>query len=326
MVDLIWADAYGREMGFIGKAEGDFTIGTPNTFSLTVPKGMGIGAGCYVMIDGTEYGGMVDGMEFDTAGHGITLTGPTWHGLLGYQAIVPDDGQAYYTATGDCNAVMGRILSRVGLTDRMTADSGASGFSVSGYQFPRLSTQMDAYTGICAMLASVGAKLRICYDSKLRKAVLSAVERADYTDDGIDGDRTAFHIRTGRTVNHLHCLGTGEGAARTRLDLYADAKGRISKTQSVFGMAHRCEVYENSSSEAADLEAEGVKRLTKLQAGMAECGLSGADNGRYDIGDIVGGTSTEHGVSVVTTVAQKTAYVTSKGITYETKTALEVQA
>lgn len=324
MVDLIWADPYGREIGFIDKVEGDFTIGTPNTFSLTVPKDTGIYDGCYVMIDSTEYGGMVDGIELDTDGHSITVTGPTWHGLLGYQPIVPDAGQAYYNATGDCNAVMGRILSRVGLTDRMAAQEGASGFEVTGYQFSRLSTEMDAYTGICKMLASAGAKLRIRYDSALRKAVLSAVERADYTDDGIDGDITAFHIRTNRPVNHLHCLGIGEGAARTRLDLYADSKGRISKVQTIFGMAHRCEVYENSSSDAEDLEAEGIKRLSELQEGMAECGLAGADNGKYDIGDIVGGTSTEHGVSVVTTVAQKTAVVTSKGITYETKTALEV--
>lgn len=324
MVDLIWADSYGREVGYVGKVEGDFTIGTPNTFSLSVPKGLGICKGCYVMIDGTEYGGMVDGVELDTGGHSVTVTGPTWHGLLGYQALAPDSGQAYYAESGDCNAVIGRILARVGLTDRMAAQEGASGFSVANWQFSRLSTQMDAYTGICAMLSSVGAKLRIRYDSALRKAVLSAVARSDYSDDGIDGDKVRFHIRQTTPVNHLHCLGIGEGTARVRLDLYADAAGNVSKTQSIFGMAHRCEVYENSSSDATDLEEEGRKRLAKLQEGMAECGLAGADNGRYDIGDIVGGTSTEHGVSVVTTVAQKTATVTSKGITYETKTALEV--
>ena len=50
----------------------------------------------------------------------------------------------------------------------------------------------------------------------------------------------------------------------------------------------------------------------------------GADDGRYDIDDIVGGTSVEHGESVVTYVAQKIATVTSRGITYETKTAMEV--
>lgn len=57
---------------------------------------------------------------------------------------------------------------------------------------------------------------------------------------------------------------------------------------------------------------------------MSECGLTGADDGRYDIDDIVGGTSVEHGESVVTYVAQKIASVTSRGITYETKTAMEV--
>lgn len=324
MVDLIWADAYGREVGFVGRAVGDFVIGTPNTFSLTVPASLGIAEGCYVMIDGTEFGGQVDGVEFDTDGPTVTISGPTWHGLLGYQLIVPDAGQEYYAATGDCNAVMGQILQRVGLTDRMAAEAAPSGFSVSSYRFSRVSTEMDAYTGICAMLASVGAKLRIRYDSAMRKAVLSAVERADYTDDGLDGDITPFHIRKTRPVNHLHCLGIGEGTARVRLDLYADEQGRVSKTQSIFGMAHRGETYENSASSAEDLEAQGAKRLADLQRDKASCGLKGADDGRYDIGDIVGGTSTGLGMVLVTTVAQKTATVTGRSIRYETKTALEV--
>lgn len=320
---MIWADEHGREIGFVGKCEGDFTIGLRNSFAMTVEKRLGIRQGCYLMLDGTEFGGMVDGYELDTDAGVVTLTGPTWHGLLAAQIIEPDAGSAYYVESGEANEVIGRLLARIGLTERMAAAESDSGFSVEGHRFSRVSTQMDAYTGIRDMLRGVDAKLRILYDSELRKAVLSAVPVSDYTDDGIDGDKVAFHLRETRTCNHLHCMGIGEGASRTIIDLYADDMGRISKTQSIFGMAHRCQVYEASSSDAEALEADGRKKLADMLAETSSCNLIGADDGRYDIDDIVGGTSTDYGKTVVTTVAQKTATVTGEGISYETLTALE---
>lgn len=226
--------------------------------------------------------------------------------------------------SGDLNAVLGELVQRLGLWERMAAEESASGMSVSAWEFSRASADMDAYTGIRAMLRSAGAKLRIRYDSALRKAVLSAVPRGDYTSDGLDGERVDFILRRTRPVNHLHCLGTGEGLERVVVDLYADRAGNVSKTQTITGMALREEVFESSSAEAAELEEDGTKRLREMQEEMSECGLKGADDGRYDIDDIVGGTSVEHGESVVTYVAQKIASVTSRGITYETKTAMEV--
>ena len=324
MVDVIWADRYGRERGFVGKVAGDFTIGTENTFSLKVESSKGVTQDCYLMIDGTEYGGIVDGVEINTSRDYVTLSGRTWHGLLATQLIVPDPGQLHHTVSGDLNAVLGALVERLGLSSRMEAEGRPSGLHVANWKFSRASADMDAYTGIRAMLRSAGAKLRIRYDSAARKALLSAVERGDYTTDGLDGERVDFVLRRTRPVNHLHCLGTGEGLERVTVDLYADARGNVSRTQTIFGTAHRCEAFESSSAELAELEEDGAKRLREMQAEMEGCGLSGADDGRYDIDDIVGGTSVEHGQSVVTHVAQKIATVTSRAITYETKTALEV--
>ena len=324
MVDVIWADRFGREKGYVGKVAGDFTIGTENTFALKVESSAGISQDCYLMIDGTEYGGIVDGVEIDTSADYVTVSGRTWHGLLASRLVVPDAGQLHYTVSGDLNAVLGELAQRLGLWERMAADESASGISVSNWKFSRASSDMDAYAGIRAMLRSAGAKLRIRYDSALRKAVLSAVPRGDYTSDGLDGERVDFILRRTRPVNHLHCLGTGEGLERVVVDLYADRAGNVSKTQTITGMALREEVFESSSAEAAELAEAGIKRLREMQEDMSECGLKGADDGRYDIDDIVGGTSVEHGESVVTYVAQKIATVTSRGITYETKTAMEV--
>ncbi len=323
MVRVTYADRYGKELGFVDWAEGDFAIGEYNTFELKVPPHLGIAQNSYLMIDNTEFGGIVDGVETDTTADYVTVSGRTWHGILATALIKPDSGQEHYTASGDCNRVIEALISRLGLSWCMEADKADSGFSVANWKFSRISSEMNAYAGIRKMLQSVGAKLRIVYDSAKRRVVLSAVGRGEYIDDGIDGIRRDFVISVTRPTNHLHCLGTEEGVARIRLDLYADSNGNVSKRQTLFGQNHKEEVYELSASDADELEEEGTRRLMEMQEGMYNCSLLDASEGRYDIDDVVGATTSQY--SVVTTVASKTAVVDRYGITYETKTALEVQ-
>lgn len=325
MVDMIYTDAYGREVGFVPYAEGDFTIGTSNTFQLMVPAKLGLTEGCRLMIPGTEYGGRIDGFDIETDEKYVTAVGRTWHGLLESNLVKPDAGQSHLVASGDCNEVMGRLVARLGLSGILAADPSPSGLSVSGWRFTRESEAMGGYSQIRAMLRSVGAKLRIRYSSSRRRAVLSAVARADWTGDGLDADARAFSVSTRRPVNHLHCMGEGEGAARVTLDLYADERGRVSRVQAIKGEAHREEPYDNPSADAAELEERGAERLRELQGEREKCGLKGADGGGYDIDDIVGGRSARHGVSVVTSVAEKIATVRGEaGIEYETRTEMEV--
>lgn len=278
VVDVIWADRFGREKGYVGKVAGDFTIGTENTFALKVESSAGISQDCYLMIDGhrvrrhrgrrgdRHLGRLRDRIRAHLAR------------LLASRLVVPDAGQLHHTVSGDLNAVLGELVQRLGLWERMAAEESASGMSVSAWEFSRASADMDAYTGIRAMLRSAGAKLRIRYDSALRKAVLSAVPRGDYTSDGLDGERVDFILRRTRPVNHLHCLGTGEGLERVVVDLYADRAGNVSKTQTITGMALREEVFESSSAEAAELEEDGTQAPREMQEEMSECGLKGADD------------------------------------------------
>lgn len=321
---VVYADPYLREVGALPLAQGDFAVGVENSFEIAAPASLGIGKGWYLMVEDTEYGGRVDGLAIDTADNLVTLSGRTWHGILEYEPIIPPPGQERLTVSGDANAVLAQLIDYLGLGWCMVADDSDSGFQVSNWGFSRLSGEMGGYTGIRKMLRSVGAKLRIRYDGAKRKAVLSAVARADYTEDGIDGDRVRFAISTTTPVNHLYCMGEGEGTARVVVNLYADAEGRVSKTQSIFGSGHKCEVYENPAADAATLEEDGAAKLAEYQAAMAACSLPEAA-GDYDIDDIVGGTSTAHGVSVTTTIAEKIATVGLGGITdVETRTEMEV--
>lgn len=320
MPDLIYTNTYGKEVGVLPWAEGDITIGKNNTFELKISPDIGIKQDCFLMIEGTEYGGIVDGVDVDTTASYITVSGRTWHGLLGETVICPDSGSDYYVVSGDLNTIIGQVISRQGLTSCMMANPNASGYSVSNYQI----YYSDAYTAICDMLKSVGCKLAISYSGSERKAVLSAVPRGEYVDDGIDGDRVNFQIKKTRPVNHLVCLGKGNLKDRSRVDVFADENGNVSQTQSLFGVQHKGEIYELSSTEDDKLLEDATKKLEDYQSDLNSCALKDVDGSMYDIGDIVGGRSTKHNVSATTAIAQKIASIRGKRITEETKTEAEV--
>lgn len=320
MVDMIYADVYGRELGMLPWFEGEFSDGIQNSFSVKVPPELGIDEYWYLMIPETGFGGIVDDMDIDTSKKYATVLGRTWRGMLQSNVIEPDAGKTHYICTGDVNRMIDALISRMGLSGRMMADRNNAGITVTGYGI-RNECGHDA---ICGMLRSVGAKLQIRYDGKERKAVLSGVPRCDYTDNGIDGDSQKFRIKTTHPANHYIGLGKGEGTARIVVHRYMDANGNISNTQSLFGVKHICEKYDSPSSESKDLIEAVDKRLKEGYAKKSSCTLIGATSGDYDIGDIVGGRSTRHKRSVVTEIAQKIATVTPKSIRCETKTKQEV--
>lgn len=320
MADLIYTNKNGREMGVLPWAEGDFTIGESNSFELKIPTDIGLEQDCFLMIEGSEYGGIIDGIDIDTTASYTTVSGRTWHGLLEESVICPDSGSDYYVVSGDLNVVIGQILARQDLTEHMMADQNASGYNVSNYQI----YYSDAYTAIRDMLKSVGCKLNIAYSGDKRKAILSAVPRGEYIDDGIDGDRVNFQIKTTRPVNHLVCLGKGELKDRTRVDVYADKDGNVSQTQTLFGVQHKGEIYELSSTEDDKLLEDATSKLEDYQSDLNSCALKDVDGSKYDIDDIVGGRSTKHNVSATTTIAKKIATVQGKRVVEETKTEAEV--
>ncbi len=325
MVDVIHIDEYGREVGYLNFAQGDFDIGVHNSFELIAPADEDIEQNHFVAIEDSEYGGSVDDIEIDTSQKYITIYGRTWHGILESNPVIPDKGQSHLVLAGECNEVLQQLIDRLNLGFCMVADTANSGFVISGYTVPRIAKDMNGYAVARNALLSAGAKLRIRYDGSLRRAVLSAVKRMDYTDNGIDGDQNDFIIKKSRVVNHLHCMGTGQGVNRVTVDLYANDKGEVSHTQTLFGIKHKCEIYESPNSDLDDLTEQGAKHLKDFQANLFTCSLINDNEEQYDIDDIVGGRSTTHNVSVVTTIAEKIASIGKNNKpTYQTKTATEV--
>ena len=318
MADIVATDSSYADVGVLKGCKLDLEIGDgrKNDCALTVDvsSGQRVDAGALVYIEGTEYGGVVDASESDSAENVIRYTGRTWHGILAGKVVCPPSGQSHRTVSGEANAVLLQMVALFGLSGVMTASAADSGIQISSYRFERY---CDGYSGIRRMLASAGARLSIAYDSVIGRAVLSAVPAVDYT-TGPDSDMAGIRVRrVHRCVNHLISLGEGEGAARVVRHDYADENGAISQVQTLKGVDEICETYDYSSADAEQLAERGPERLKDLQdMGTLDASLDG-DEWEYAIGDVVPGTDIETGASVRVEVGSKVVVCTDDSITVE---------
>ena len=318
-MDLIYMNKAMEDQGVLHDYKLDMAFGhDENDFELQIPASAHCcGAGFYIYVDGTEYGGIVDGIGSDTDAAEATYTGRTWHGLLNSKIIEPDAGEDYLVLTGEANALLAALILRLGLSDLFTASGEDSGLTITGYKMNRY---IAAYEGIRKMLSTVKGKLRFTFaDGKVH---LSAHPRGDYTQDrDLDSDLVGLKVkRHYHPVNHLICLGRGDLAARQVIHLYVDADGNISKTKTFTGMDERTEVYDNSNAESLeDLENGGIDRLKDLAlADEVEASLDeGGD--QYEIQDLVGANDNITGLTAIAEITKKIVTIENGQITISYK-------
>lgn len=303
-MDLIYANEAREDLGVLR----DYTLdlaygGGENDFELTVSTGENPCAPGYVIyVEGTDYGGVIDRVDVKTESDTLTYAGRTWHGVLEHKILAPDAGEDYLTLTGDANRVLEQLIARCGLEELFQADEADSGIMLRN---ARMERYIAAYTGIVKLLARAGAKLVMRYTAG--RVAVCAVPRVLYDEETQAGPPVDFDLsRTERKVNHLVCLGAGELSARTVVDLYADADGAISQTQTYTGAQEVAEVYENTNAETeADLIADGTARLEELrEVDRIELSLS-EDGTAYDVGDQVRATEQTTGLTVTQIVRKK---------------------
>lgn len=319
-MDLIYTNAQGADIGVLSAYSFDMSFGaSENDFEIILDANEAIlEDGAFIYIEGTEYGGINDGLKATTNGETVTYKGRTWHGIINSKIITPDAGANYFIVSGEANSVLSSLISRLGLTSLFSVSSDNSGINISNYKFARY---CKAYNGIRAMLASVKAKLRI--EWKDRRVILSAVPIVDYTEAPIDGDIATLTVeKHQKKVNHLICLGKGELSEREVIHLYVDQFGRIGNTQYFTGLDEFADTYENTNVESSEeLRKGGEDRLKELQSNdKAEIALLETEGLFYDIGDIVGATEYKTGVNVTESVTQKIVKINNGVISTEYKT------
>lgn len=318
-MDLIYTDARRVDMGVLTAYAFDLSFGADaneNDFEITLGKTEAkLEPKSFVYIEGTEYGGIVDARRTTTSENSVTYKGRTWHGILNSKVIEPNSGLNYLVVSGDANSILRSLISRLGLAGRFVVAEESSGISITGYQFHRY---CKGYDGIRAMLAANGAKLKIAWRD--RAVHLSAVPIVDYTENPVDGDVATLTVERNETkVNHLICLGRGELSEREVVHLYVGEYDNICDEQFYTEMDEVADVYENTNSE--DLRSDGIKRLKELRDNdKAELDLQESNSPAYDIGDIIGASDVESGISVSSAVTQKIVRINNGAISTEYKT------
>lgn len=278
----------------------DYGLGTAsNDFTLTVHGNIMPVPGGLVFVDGTDVGGVVDRLK-DTVSNGestLTWTGRTWSGVLAGKVIQPDNGSDYLRVSGPVSSIVSNILSRVGLDSTFTVDSQSSSKEISGYSFDRY---VDAWTGVSKLLKSSGLKLSFRETDNTVYILISPI--VDHVEDT---DLIDFTVeKTYRRVNHLIGLGAGQLKNRRVVHWYADADGKVSKTQTLRGVDEIAATYDYSSDDQSKFDDDVRKKLLDAQ-GEGTVDVTVPDGISLDIGDIVHGRDNESGLTVTAQVARK---------------------
>ena len=292
--DIILADSDGRELGAI--LDSNITVDTNGEYEFSVQIARSnwypeLTFSSYVYITETEYGGIIGEVLTDTTLDYVELKGITWRGRLQYKVIEPSAGSDYKTVSGELNQVM-KTLIEPEFDGLFRVSSEDTGISVKNFQFDRYCTLLE---GLTKMLKSVGYRLQIrlikeqdepCY------ILIEAVPIIDYSAqiELSQDSRMNFTMDDKQNgVNHLVVTGKGEMQERNIFHLYVQKDGSIGKTQYYKGLNEISAVYENTSTETAELEKTSVEQLQKLmnkktfQMDVAKLGIE------VGIGDIVGG-------------------------------------
>lgn len=226
-MDLIYANSRRIDIGIIKAYTLDLAFGSgENDFECKMELGTPeCQPGYYLYIDNTEYGGVIDGISVNTEENSMSYIGRTWHGILESKVIEPPDGQEYYYARGEANAVIAQLLELANVGIPFVASTEDSGIKISGYPL-RYRNMYDALT---SMLAQANAKLTLKWQSG--NVVLSAKLLTDYSLlEEFDSSQVQFSVKKlYRHVNHLICLGSGELLDRKVIHLFTDDNGGLQQ-------------------------------------------------------------------------------------------------
>lgn len=305
---LVVSDPAAGDVREIEEFELDLAFGSDeNALKLEARAGEAPAEGQFVFIDGTEYGGVVDEVTYDTgrdASGTVLCKGRTWHGILAGKRLLPDSGSGYLAVSGKAGEVLASLISRMGLSGLFSAAVDDTAVS---YTFDRFA---DGYGGLKALAKANGRKVSMRrLGGKVELSLPPVVDYADKVDsDLLDFTLTSVH----RCVNHLVCAGTGELENRAVVHFYADSAGNVSHTQSLFGVDEICALYDYSNADGAKLEEEGRKKLQEYQTqGSVE--VAAHDDIDVDVGDVISARDNAHGRTVNATVAKKIVKV-SRGV------------
>lgn len=284
--DLIYTNTSYIDVGIVDQYDIDLSYGKDDSNDFELSTNTIIETGSIIYIDGTGFGGIIDTVAKSTGDDYYVYKGRCFEGIIDSHIIAPDPGMDYYIMpASNAGTAIEIVLERIGLLKNQ--DNGIftvqhTDLTIKQYQFTRY---VSSYVGLRDMLESNG--LRLYIKATNGKFYITAVE-SKTIENTVDDNFIDFDIQVDNTsVNHLVCLGSGELANRTVINLYADEDGNISKTQSIYGSLERTEIYDYNNADDDELLEEGTKKLLEYQSKGSVAIDSISPGISADVGDIV---------------------------------------
>lgn len=262
-MDLIYMDANRVELGVLQHYTLDLDIAKDKDFEIrTLDDETLLESGYWWYIAGTEYGGRIDKVSHDTKAKTVTYYGRNWRGILDSKIIEPLNGATYVYAEGGIVDSIQSILEHCEYDNLFMADGEKIDGEIPAYQYPRYCT---LYEGLNGMLDNANCKLRMEYSPSNARVMVSAgliVDHSDYLTYISENSLNFVITQKKGGVNHLLCLGQGDGDNRAVLHLFVDEVGMLQpyrltenpvrnsdyildkRHQQIFGVDERAAVYD----------------------------------------------------------------------------------
>jgi len=314
-VELTYTDASFHDVGVLVPSSGDFAWGTDeNDFSIDVYGTDLPERGGLLYAEGSDVGGVVRGFESETDSDLFSIVGDTWTGVLERHVIGPPSGSDYLTISGEARDCVAQVVALTGLTSLYVVDERRTGISFTHtFTGSRDEAESDAgrymgaWSAIWQMMLDHGLSVSFAWDGAAKKVRMVVGRRADRTsDEEQQAGVSKLGITRKDVTNHLICLGQGNLKERTRVDLYIDGKGNVSKTQTFKGLDELADVYDDSAAEdASKLEEDGRKKFAEIWKDHEQITDTASKGLQLNLGDLVGGTDERSGISATAIISKR---------------------
>lgn len=310
-MDLIYTDADRIDQGVLLNFELDVDLAGGMDFEIkTAIDNAVMAIGSYWYILDTEYGGRVDRIKVNTDTGELIYGGRSWRGMLASKIVSPPSGQSHRVLTGPWLEAVDSLIEHCNLGELFVADT-VELITLDSWRVDRYVTLLAALN---KLLDSRQHRISLYWSGG--KVHIGGVPIRDLTDtvQYETDDKVHLTVEDNRGgVNHLICLGRGEGVEREVVHLYTTPTGAITEEQQTFkGLEEIEATYENTNTETREqLKKEGFDKLKELRNGQT-FSVSVED---YDvqIGDIVGGKERITGISVAEKVTNIIYKIDSEG-------------
>lgn len=175
-------------------------------------------------VEFTEYGGVIDRIESDTKSGEVTFLGRTWHGVLNSFVIEPPAGTIYKTYSGPASSILNEMIHDAGVEDLFVVDADdAEDTGLNLLTIPQFAVRYERlYDAMIRMLETCDGKLKCYYyNGKVHIAAVPSVNYAVMEE--FDQSQVPFKVgKTYNNINHMICLGQGNGEKRAVIHLFCD--------------------------------------------------------------------------------------------------------